>query len=106
MVSNGARRQTGTAVQIIHHKQLCGAAAGVNRWLYSYVILYIVRMEPTAPRRMADTGKTGSPNPFEDPPIVFGTTSVENMALNVFVPEDPLGINFLEDVDKVVKVGI
>ena len=93
-------------MRIIHDKQLCRDAADVDRWLYSFIIRRLSEVGRALLARLAHAGYGGSSNPFEDPPVVFGATSIEDVTLNVFIPEYPLGINFLEDADEVVEARI
>lgn len=44
--------------------------------------------------------------PFEDPRVVFGATPVKNMAFNVWIPENALGVDFLEDPNEVVEARV
>ena len=93
-------------MRIIHDKQLCRDAADVDRWLYSFIIRRLSETGRAMLARLALTGHGCSLNPFENPPVIFRATPIEDVTLDVFVPEYPLGINFLEDTDKVVEARI
>ena len=68
-----------TVMRIIHDKQLCRDAADVDRWLYSFIIRRLSEAGRALLARLAHASYGGSSNPFEDPPVVFGATSIEDV---------------------------